>query len=380
MIYVIYGGVAILVGFLFSILFVRMDEQWKTITLSVANLPFVFGVLVSLNAYIGEKNVGEDLVSLTACYIISLVASIIIVFVLTCFLVKKQAEIVKVRILDIVLAYPKFLESYYESRKSEIDKELNYESLKLKATNLDAREKLIEEKERIIDEQVKSGVYLELPVNKRQPIDNVFLSVLPTYIENYLKFYYELKTLTMDFINNYTENVTDNIEFIMGYFVAICVNINTVLFDTNGNNVRSHVRIKKGGHYVSYLNVIGRNSIEHNVMKIPVGEGLIYQSALYNCSVIKSINPNHDYIIQNDSAWKDYMAFVICDYCEEDAPLLSFGISVTNEVIYKDLFYLLNACKIERVISENLAQINKVCNIMEVMQTIYIEKEMKECL
>lgn len=380
MIYVIYGGVAVLVGFLFSILFVRMDEQWKTITLSVANLPFVFGVLVSLNAYIGEKNVGDDLVSLTACYIISLVISIVVVFVMTCFLVKQQSDKVKVRILDIVLAYPRFLESYYESRKSEIDKELSYESLKQKAINLDSREKRIDEKERMLEEQIKCGVYLELPINQRQPIDNVFLNVLPAYIDNYLKFYYELKTLTLDFVNNYNKNETDDIEFIMGYFVAICVNINTVLFDTNGNNVRSLVRVKRGKYYVNYLNVIGRNSIEHNIMKIPVGEGLIYQSALYNCSMIKSINPTYDYNNHNDSIWKDCLSFVVCDYCEDDTPILSFGISVSNEVMYKDLLCLLNACKIERVISDNLAQINNVCNIMEVIQTLYIEKEMKECL
>jgi hypothetical protein len=48
---IFYAVVGIIIGAIFALLFIRMDQQWKTYVLSSVGLPLFLGILNSINEY-----------------------------------------------------------------------------------------------------------------------------------------------------------------------------------------------------------------------------------------------------------------------------------------------------------------------------------------
>jgi hypothetical protein len=89
---------------------------------------------------------------------------------------------------------------------------------------------------KVIDETATSC--LELPVNSKIPLSNDFLSNIPDYTDNLIKFTYELSRLTDHFLE---EKIENKYNFLCGYFLGLCTITSAYLFDSR-KDIRTHVR------------------------------------------------------------------------------------------------------------------------------------------
>ena len=373
--YVVSGMIA---GAVFAFLFIRMDKKWETCVLTGVGLPSFLVVLKGVNSYMGISNSNTSFYLNSAAYVISLFLTICIVMIITGYLIKHQTDVVKIRFLDILLGYNKCIEEYYDSRKEEMKKELNYDRLVKLKKETDESILLNSEKQRILNEQMQDSVVMSLPINSKMPIDNRFLACIPGYIANLTNFYISIENNTKMFCQKYNPEETNNLDFVLGYFSRICIDINTKLFGGSQENVRSHFRVKHGDNYVKFIAFQGSHKFHNDMTKIPVDSGLIWHSFENKCSLLKSENRNLHYNSKNDAYWKNYISFAIDDICEDNTPLFSAGISVNNEALYNDMLYFINFCQIERVISKCIAQFDSVCNIYEIVDSYCDEREKEQ--
>ena len=100
---------------------------------------------------------------------------------------------------------------------------------------------------------------------------------------------------------------------------------------------------------------------------IPYANSMIQESFECKRAVIKSINSEHDYKSNNYTVWKDYMTYTFYNLKRNDRPFLTFGISVKNEVRFKNLFYFLNYFGLEEYLEEYLDQIDEQFNINTIL-------------
>lgn len=365
---VFYIIVAITLGIVFALLFIRMDEKWKTLALSTAGLPAIFSVLIPLNDYINITKGDNIYYICSLLYVLFFILTFIVVVCIMGYLIKQQTEKVKVRILDIILGYNKFLESYYESRKAEIDNDLDLNTLReLKKEQEDLKLRN-QEKEAIIKKQMEQALSITLPLNYELPIEKRFLICIPGYTNNLLKFYYSIEKTTKMFCDKYNQGQTDDLAFLLGYLSSICIDINTKLFNDSANHIRTHFRVKCNDNYIKFIAFQGNSKFENDLTKIPIDRGLIKASYDNRCSLIKSLNYDLHHKANNDGYWKNYISFALLGLCEGEYPLMSIGISISDEALYNDLLYFINFCQIERIISDCVSQINKVCNIYSVIE------------
>lgn len=377
LIFIFYAVVGIIMGAIFALLFIQMDKRWKTCVFSAVSLPSFLGVLYQLNSYMHISNDNEWFYLTSALYVIFLLITISIVMCITGYLIKKQAGIVRIRFLDILLGYTKSLEQYYTSRKDEVDKDLNYETLKQLKQEQEELKISNREKERIINDQLNDAIVMSLPLNSRVPIDNRFLSCIPGYTKNLLHFYHSIVSNTKMFCDNYKKDDIGDIEFFLAYLSSICIDINTKLFNDSASHIRTHFRVKNNDNYIKFIAFQGSNKFCNDLTKIPIDLGLIKPSFENRCSLIKSENRTLHHRGNNDGLWKNYISFAIYDICKDGYPLLSIGISISDEALYNDMLYFINFCQIERIISECISQINEVCNIYKVVECFCEEMERK---
>ncbi len=372
---IFYGITGILIGAIFALLFIRMDKSWKTGILTSVSLPSFLVILYPLNNYMKIDNDHPSFYWASSVYIVFLLATICIVMCITGYLIKRQTGVAKIRFLDILLGYNKCFEQYYKSREDEVKKDLNYDVLIALKKEQEDLKNLNIEKERILENQLQHAISISLPVNSKMPIDNKFLSCMPGYIANLSHFYHSIENNTQMFCDKYKKGEENDLDFVLGYFSSICMDINTKLFNNSSGNIRSHFRIKYKNNYVKFIAFQGGNKFFNDLTKIPVDSGLIKYSFENKCSLLKSENRSLHYKSKNDGYWKNYISFAVCDICEDDYPLLSIGISVNDEALYNDMLYFINFCKIERIISKCIAQFNNICDIYKVIESYCKEME-----
>lgn len=372
-VYFFYVLAGIVVGALASLIFVTLNQTWKKVSFSAIISAVIFAVLNNLNSYIKSYGLKEEvnlsLITASVFYLLSFLLTFSLIFILVCYLIKTQKGKVKIRVLDIILNYSDMLKIYYESRQKEVDREINIEYLEKKSSQLDNWELTLREKSKTLEEQSRNALKISLPLNGEYLITNEFLSVIPVHIESYSRFYHEMRKLTKIFIDEWKSG-TNRKDYLTAYFVALCININTVLFQVNSNIVRSHIRVLKGDYYIRYISVTGGQKIEKTMTKIPKDEGLIHYSAENNCSLVKSLNPTLHYKGNNDRQWKDYISFAVTEFKEKETPVLSFGVSIENYQLHGAVLKLLNLLKFEQLITEHLERINQKCNILETVKEI----------
>ena len=303
-------------------------------------------------------------------YALAVLITIFLVICLTGYLIKTQTSTIRIRILDIILGYNKYLEDYYSSRKQEVERDLNIAELIKMKNSQELERRMLDEMKRSLDAQLQNSVYMRLPIDFKLPLNNGFVDCISDYVIAFSEFYYSLKSNTKNFLENYNKD-TNKINFLLGYLSSICMDVNTKLFNTNSQSIRTHIRVKNNNVYTKLIAFIGCNSFNDDLTDIPIDNGMIEYAHSNRCSLIKSINIEHHYKGENDTHWKNYISFAISGIYIDNYPLLSMGISIANESLYNNLLYFINACQIERVISESIAQIDARCNIIEVITELH---------
>ena len=126
--------IGIIVGVVGTILFFRMDKQWKQILVFAGSALSVGGAGRVVIDYLEVSK--EEKATVILILVIGFMISVFFSFFLLTRLLKEQTGNNVIRVLDIFLSYDGFLRDYYESRKKEIDKLIDSEEIKKKEEEL----------------------------------------------------------------------------------------------------------------------------------------------------------------------------------------------------------------------------------------------------
>ena len=345
-------------------------------------------------------------------YLITFVLTFLVVFIAICYLIKTQKseqERARIRVLDIVLGFTDSLQNYYQERCEEINDGMSLDEYKReKQSYLDAKEKneyaleKLREKENAINDVISQDSVLcfSYPIKGTFPVTDGFVKAMPLYVMNYATFQHKLADMTSTYLEPYFANQelakqaelkktqkrkakknqsavnayvpwdscnNDVYKVWDAFFFGLCHMINTTLFDTKKNVVRSHVRILVNENYEKLVAVTGESVYEPNLTSIPKNEGMIIASHKNHTSLVKSLNvtenANMHFKGNNDSKWEDYLSFTLVDYEEDGYPLISVGISIANSEQYRDLLYFVNYLRIEDIIGREINRLNKAYDL-----------------
>lgn len=356
--------VGAVIGVFGTLLFFRLDKGWKQILLGAGSALSAGGIG---RVFISYLNISQENISLMILVIIiGLIISVYFSFSKLCKLLKEQSGENVVRILDIVLGYDGFLKDYYESRKKDIDKNINMQELKKKEEKLEKKEQYLTELQIKIQEQKDGLLILELPEHGEVPLTNGFVRKIPLFVDHVCQFKNNIDKLTMDFIPKFTDEKVHNAECLKAYFVGIGMYVANDLFGTSNADVRTHFRILKNDAYVQYTVVLGNKISDDKISDIPKGSSMIEKSFELKKSLVASLNPESNY--DTKTKWEDFMTITYYNLVSEGAPFLSMGISIKYGEQFREMLYFLNYYKIEECLQTYIDKINKACNIVEILQ------------
>lgn len=376
--------IGIIVGVVGTILFFRMDKQWKQI------LVFAGSALVRreeqdvlLSDYLEVSK--EEKATVILILVIGFMISVFFSFFLLTRLLKEQTGNNVIRVLDIFLSYDGFLRDYYESRKKEIDKLIDSEEIKKKEEELRNREEKLNDKEKrlvkkesiILDLQSKvheckdKVITLKLPENSEIVLTDSFMKKIPLFVDNVCKFKSDVENLTNDFCREFEakENNIDKDEKqkrLKGYFVGIGLYIANDLFGISNENVRTHFRVLKDNMYIQYVVILGSEISKDKISDIPRGNSMIDKSFELKRSLVASLNPESKY--DTNTVWEDFITLSEYNITKDGAPFLSMGVSIKYAEQFKDMLYFLSYYKIERCLVSYIDRINRVCDIIKTLE------------
>lgn len=154
------------------------------------------------------------------------------------------------------------------------------------------------------------------------------------------------------------------------YLLSVATTISSYIFNNNSTDIRIHFRFynKSKNGYEQLIAIIGKKILEREMTFIPYNqENMISKSFECKRALIRSINYTYDYRSQNYKVWKDYLTYTFHDLEIDNVPILSFGISIKNDIRYKNLFYFLNYIKFEEYLQENIDNINNNFKIKKIL-------------
>ena len=375
-VYILIGSI---VGSVSSIFFFRMDDSWKKVLTIGSSGGGYFGLITILNKFfeISDENLK---ILLFLMFLVGFIVCLLVVFCKLCKLLKSQTGENVIRVIDIFLGHKKFIEDYYETRKDEIDKLLKYSDLIKLKEQLENKEKKIKEDRMLLedfkekyDEQIKEGISIVLPIDKKVPVTKQFINLFPDYTESYSRFVSNINGYTMDFEKEAKSTKDDINVLLKSYFLAICTFVITDLFESNNSSkVRTHFRfLDDNNEYVSLVATYGSIIYNKQLTPIPKEFGLISKSSKIKRSIIRSLNLDCDFETNNYESFEEYMTLTFGNIRKGNAPFLTMGISVKNKERYKNLMYFLNFCKVENIIQESIDRIGQVCNIINIIDSEY---------
>jgi hypothetical protein len=354
-----------------------MDKTWKTVLSLSGGGVSIGGVYYFLKLSLNTEPSDDA----------TLISILIFTFIVTCifsfsFLGSKlkmeneKNDTYQLRFLDILLGHKKVLDDYYSVRKSLVDTKLNLRTLQDMQTRNEEWEKKnstfeeqLNQKNEQLNEQIRKGLHITLPLNNPYPIEEAFINELPMYIEYVTNFKVQLTKLTDHHINRFQIDSSLNrsinkTDFVLGYYLAICQYIINHLFNANNSRaVRSHIRVLKDDYYHTVAAWMGDIAYTNSMTPIPKNEGMIFRSNQCRKSLVKSLNPQFHHPSTNDPTWIDYITIPISSLFMNDCQYLSIGISVRNREIYRKFLYFLSFIGIELVFEENITRLSTVCDI-----------------
>ena len=369
--YLAYTVLGVFFGLIISLLFFQVDETWKkVVSLGAGNGSFLgifFWLCSTLNVAASSKT------SLLTCYFLAIMCSFFCGCIFLFSRLKLQETNFKLRPLDILLGYKDTMKIYYQNRQREIDELLNYEDLKRENERLRKQESIIIQRDKqlrefkdVVDKSCKGSICIELPDNNYIPVENEFLSIIPSYLQDLVAFSSSLTLLTNDFIKKFPKDHEKQLDWFKAYLLAIGTYTTQYLFDTQ--NVRVHFRyLDQNGNYSKLITWYQKNSTRR-MTPMPSDKGMIYEAGNLRRSLIKSLNLAYHISGKNDDTWEDYLTLVFEEFYENGKPILSMGISVKNHNRYRNQLYFLNYCKFEKIIQQNLLKVNEKINIIELIK------------
>lgn len=379
----IFALIGIIIGVVGTILFFRMDKQWKQILIFAGSALSVGGAGRVVIDYLEVSK--EEKAVVILILVIGFMVSVYLSFLLLTRLLKTQKGKNVIRVLDIFLGYEGFMKDYYERKNKEDAKQNDSEEiqkkeeeLKNREKQLNDKEKRLEEKERIIlDLQSKvheckdKAITLKLPENSEILITDSFMKKIPLFVDNVCKFKSDVDNLTNDFCREFeaTENSIDKDEKqkrLKGYFVGIGLYIAIDLFGISNENVRTHFRVLKDNIYIQYVAILGSEISKDKISDIPRGNSMIDKSFELKRLLVASLNPESKY--DTNTVWEDFITLAEYNIIKDGAPFLSMGVSIKYAEQFKDMLYFLSYCKIERCLVSYIDSINKVCDIIETLE------------
>lgn len=379
----IFALIGIIVGVVGTILFFRMDKQWKQILVFAGSALSVGGAGRVVIDYLGVSK--EEKATVILILVIGFMISVFFSFFLLTRLLKEQTGNNVIRVLDIFLSYDGFLRDYYESRKKEIDKLIDSEEIKKKEEELRNREEKLNDKEKrlvkkesiVLDLQSKvheckdKVITLKLPENSEIVLTDSFMKKIPLFVDNVCKFKSDVENLTNGFCREFEakENNIDKDEKqkrLKGYFVGIGLYIANDLFGISNENVRTHFRVLKDNMYIQYVVILGSEISKDKISDIPRGNSMIDKSFELKRSLVASLNPESKY--DTNTVWEDFITLSEYNITKDGAPFLSMGVSIKYAEQFKDMLYFLSYYKIERCLVSYIDRINRVCDIIKTLE------------
>lgn len=374
-----YSVIGLVIGIIFSILFVSFDKSWKRIVSSLFSFTGSGSIAFVTCQFFGVTDQSMKFICITSLYLLFIISFLISMFAL-CKIIKDKDDKDALRIRDIILGQKSYIDKYYEKRIKEIDEKLNIPALEKREQDILKKESIIKDQQNYIDEEMKridelgsKKVKISLPEKTNITLTKEYIDVMASYTADIFKCANNIISYTTMLVKNEKIKNMDIIE-LKSYFIYITTQISSDIFRSNSNDVRVHFRYynKELKGYDTLVAVCGGNLLNKQMTVIPYDENSLIRHS-YECkrALIRSINTAYDYKTDNYTSWQDYMTYTFYNLKIEGIPFLSFGISVKNAERYKKLFYFLNFFMFEDYLRESVELLNEhVC-----MENIIYGKE-----
>lgn len=363
-------------GSLFSLFFVlyyiRGDGKWKIYLEMLLGLGGNVGGMFLLDNVFEIQDTEIRLVSIASCIIAFLLLTCILLIIFSVVIRDKDDRYI-IRMRDILLGKYSWINTYYDSRKAEIDEHLNITELDARELKNIQKENELIEKEKYINEEIeklnelgKKKIKMFLPENASIVISKEYIDIMPSFFRDVTKCIYDLKY----YESNLLKNNNMDLKTLKAHLISIAATIASNIFNSNSTDIRIHFRFynKEKNGYEKLIAITGKKIEENEMTLIPyVENNMIIKS--YECkrALIRSINANYDYRSNNYKIWKDYLTYTFYNLETDNIPILSFGVSVKNEARYKKTFYFLNYIEFEEYLQETIEEINTKFNIKEIL-------------
>lgn len=364
-----YSIIGTVIGVIFSLLYINFDKTWIKIVSSLLSIGGSVGFLVAADNFfvISEQNMKFwTASSLYAMFLLSFC----VMMVITCKLIKDKDDADILRIRDILLGQKSYIDKYYKKREAEIesqlpDLELREEEVINKEKELAGKQTYIESELNKLKQLSNKRIKIVLPRDKDIIINKEFVELMPSYIADVAICISNLKRETEELL----ERDNFNLNNFKSYLILISTYIAQDFFGGKSNDIRIHFRYynEQSEKYEKLVAIIGAKIVNKNMTPIPYKNSMIQESFECKRAVIKSINSEHDFQSNNYTIWKDYMTYSFYNLKRNEKPFLTFGISVKNEVRFKNLFYFLNYFGLEVYLEEYIDQIDEQFNIEKIL-------------
>ena len=332
-----YAIIGLVIGVIFSLLFITFDSSWKKIVTSLMGLGGTTGIISYMNDFYEIKNQEMKFWTTSFLYIMFLI-SFFTMMLIMCKLIKDKDDKDILRIRDILLGQKSYINKYYEKREKEIDVRLGIpileereEIVRQKEIALENKEKNLKEEKEEIDKLGENKLRINIPYNNKIVLTKELLESMPEYIYGLGKFIVDLQVNTETQCNT-IQSKSDFITFLYLISTFIIKDI----FETSSDSIRIHFRYfnEISNCYEALTVINGKEVITKKLTPIPYNNSLIQKS--YECkrALIKSVNADFDYQANNYTVWQDYMTYAFYSFTKNEIPVLTFGISVKNKTIH----------------------------------------------
>lgn len=368
--YAIIGSV---IGVIFSLLYINFDKTWIKISASLISFGGSSGFIVVADKFFGISEQKMKFYTASSLFSMFLI-SFFIMMLIMCKLIKDKDNSDVLRIRDILLGQKSYIDKYYKNREREIDSKLP--DLELREKEILKKEKELSAKQEYVESELiklkqlgNKKLKIILPKNKYILINKEFIDLMPSYIADLSTCISNIRGYTKDFI----ETGNFNLNSFKSYLILISTYIAQDLFGGKSNDIRIHFRYydRKSEKYEKLIAIMGATVVTKNMTPIPYANSMIQKSFECNRAVIKSINSEYDFRSNNYTVWKDYMTYSFYNLKKDGIPYLTFGISVKNEVRFKNLFYFLNYFGLEELLEDCIDQIDERFNIGKALEQLY---------
>lgn len=358
-------GLGLIVGLVFSLLFVSFEKSWK----KILSIVFTFGSGgIGLWTIYDKFGITDYVNAFTAIGIFSFsfLVAFVVFMVILCKIMRDKDDKDVLRIRDIILGQKSYIQKYYQKREKEIAEQLNIPALTKREQDVSLREQhyaaqleVLERDKEDFRKLTENKLRIRLPEKKNLIVTKEFLDLFPAYIDNLSSFIEGIRTETTLFLDSHSS--INGEEFKV--FLAI-LSLQTIeqLFGKNAKDVRVHFRYydeRKQG-FSKLVSVIGAKESTRDLTFIPRNKAnMIMKSFECKRALIKSHNIDYDYTGNNNTTWTEYMTGAFYNLTRAGIPCLSFGISVKNAAKHKHLFNFLNYCKFESYLQEVIEQFDE---------------------